>query len=165
MRTGPDGYDALLGRVKPAKGERVAVIPYLEPDGGRRLRELADVVGETDGRVLFEGGIVTLVTDRKIIMARTSAGFRPTWEVFTLPFGHLSQVSGPVAHTAPTYSSQHQADAPTTCKRPTPTPPRDWSARSPKPSEPTAETGWVWKADRATVPLTSKVREVLRHEV
>lgn len=88
-RTGADGYDDVLGRTKPAKGERAAVIPYLEPDETLLLRQPAEVVGESDGRVLLQGDVITLVTDRKIIMARTSGGFRPSWEVFTLPFGHL----------------------------------------------------------------------------
>lgn len=88
-RTGADGYDQVLGRTKPAKGERAAVIPYLEPDETLLLRLSAEAVGEVDGRVLLQGGvIITLVTDRKIVMAHTSGGFRP-WEVFTLPFGHL----------------------------------------------------------------------------
>jgi hypothetical protein len=30
-----------------------------------------------------------LVTDRKFVAARSSGGFRPRWEVFTLPYGHL----------------------------------------------------------------------------
>jgi len=53
------------------------------------LRQPADMVGEADGRALLQGGVVVLVTDRKLIAARTSGGFRPRWEVFTLPFGHL----------------------------------------------------------------------------
>lgn len=88
-RTGADAYDDVLGRTKPAKGERAAVIPYLEPDETLLLRQPAEVVGESDGRVLLQGDVITLVTNRKIIMAHTSGGFRPSWEVFTLPFGHL----------------------------------------------------------------------------
>ena len=88
-RTRADGYDEALGRTKPGKGERAAVTQYLEPDETVLLRQPAERVGEVDGRVLFEGGDIILVTDRKILMAHTSGGFRPTWEVFTLPFGHL----------------------------------------------------------------------------
>ncbi len=53
------------------------------------LRQPAAVVGESDGRVLLQGGIVVVVTDRKVVVANTSGGFRPRWEVFTLPYGHL----------------------------------------------------------------------------
>lgn len=88
-RTGADGYDDVLGRTKPAKGERAAVIPYLESDETLLLRQSAEVVGEVDGRVLLQGDVITLISDRKIIMAHTSGGFRPSWAVFTLPFGHL----------------------------------------------------------------------------
>ena len=88
-RTGADGYDAILVGAKPAKGERVAVEPYLEPDEALLLRQPAEVVGETDGRVLLQSGVIVVVTDRKIVAASTSGGFRPQWEVFTLPYGHL----------------------------------------------------------------------------
>ena len=96
-RAGADGYDEALGRTKPAKGERAAVTQYLEPDETLLLRQPAEGVGEVDGRVLSEGGDIILVTDRKILFAHTSGGFRPGWEVFTLPFGHLEpgvQVGG-----------------------------------------------------------------------
>ncbi len=88
-RTGADGYDDAMGRVKPAKGERAALVAYLEPDERVLLRLQAVQVGEADGRTLLDGDAVVLVTDRKFVAARTSGGFRPRWEVFTLPFGHL----------------------------------------------------------------------------
>jgi hypothetical protein len=88
-RTGAESYDDAVGRVKPAKGERAALIPYLEPTETVTLRQSADEVGEADGRVLQQGVVVVLVTDRKFVAARTSGGFRPRWEVFTLPYGHL----------------------------------------------------------------------------
>jgi len=88
-RTGADGYQAILVGAKPAKGERAAVVPYLELDEVPLFRQPAEVVGEADGRVLLESGVVIVVTDRKVIAASTSGGFRPHWEVFTLPFGHL----------------------------------------------------------------------------
>lgn len=88
-RTGAEGYDEILVRAKPAKGERAAVIRYLEPDEALWLRQPVEVVGEADGRALLHGGVVVLVTDRKIVAARSSGGFRPHWEVFTLPYGHL----------------------------------------------------------------------------
>lgn len=88
-RTGADGYDEMLGRSKPAKGERTAVVPFLESDEVLRLRQPAEMVGEGGGRALLEGGVIVLVTDRKFLAALTSGGFRPHWEVFTLPFGHL----------------------------------------------------------------------------
>lgn len=96
-RAGADGYEDILDGAKPAKGERVAVIPYLEADEALLLRQSAKVVGEADGRVLLQGGVVVVVTDRKIIAANTSGGFRPQWEVFTLPYGHLEPgvVAGP----------------------------------------------------------------------
>lgn len=88
-RTGPDGYDDVLGRTKPAKGERTALIAYLEPDETVRLRRQVEEVGEADGRVLQQDGVVVLVTDRKFVAGHTSGGFRPRWDVFTLPYGHL----------------------------------------------------------------------------
>ena len=87
--TGAESYDDALGRTKPAKGERAALIPYLEPQETVALRQSAEEVGEADGRVLQQGGVVVLVTDRKFVAARSSGGFRPRWEVFTLPYGHL----------------------------------------------------------------------------
>lgn len=87
-RSGADGYDEALGRAKPAKGERAALVPYLESDETVSLRQQVHEVGEAGGRVLQQGGVV-LVTDRKIVAGRTSGGFRPRWEVFTLPYGHL----------------------------------------------------------------------------
>ncbi|MET0965025.1 MAG: hypothetical protein ABWZ02_01435 [Nakamurella sp.] len=86
---GADGYEAILVGAKPAKGEHAAVVPYLEPDELLLLRQPAELVGETDSRVLQQGAIVVVVTDRKVIVANTSGGFRPRWEVFTLPYGHL----------------------------------------------------------------------------
>jgi hypothetical protein len=88
-RTGADGYEDILGREKPAKGERAALVPYLESDEALLLRQQAEGVGEADGRMLLQGVVVVLVTDRKIVAGRTSGGFRPHWEVFALPFGHL----------------------------------------------------------------------------
>lgn len=88
-RSGADSYDEVLGRTKPVKGERAAVIPYLEPNELVQLRQQVTQVGEADGRVLQEGEVVVLITDRKFVAARTSGGFRPRWEVFTLPYGHL----------------------------------------------------------------------------
>lgn len=88
-QTGADSYDEVLGRTKPAKGERAAVVPYLEPTERVQLRQQVMQVGEADGRVLQEGQVLVLVTDRKFVAARTSGGFRPRWEVFTLPYGHL----------------------------------------------------------------------------
>jgi hypothetical protein len=88
-RPGADGYDDALGKVKPAKGERAALVPYLEPDETVSLRRLVEEVGEADGRVLQQGGVVILVTDRKFVAGHSSGGFRPRWDVFTLPYGHL----------------------------------------------------------------------------
>jgi hypothetical protein len=88
-RFGADGYEAILVGAKPAKGERAAVVPYLELDEVLLLRQPAEVVGESDGRVLLQDGVVVVVTDRKVAIAHTSGGFRPRWEVFTLPYGHL----------------------------------------------------------------------------
>ena len=61
----------------------------MESNEALLLREPAQVVGEADGRVLLQGGVIVVVTDRKVIAANTSGGFRPHWEVFTLPYGHL----------------------------------------------------------------------------
>ena len=87
--TGADSYDDALGRAKPAKGERAALLPYLESTETVALRRSAAEVGEAGGRALQQGGVVVLVTDRKFVAARTSGGFRPRWEIFTLPYGHL----------------------------------------------------------------------------
>jgi hypothetical protein len=89
QRSGADGYDDVVGRAKVAKGERAALVRYLEQDEVVVLRQPAEVVGEAEGRVLLQGAAVVLVTDRKMVAARTSGGFRPNWEVFTLPYGHL----------------------------------------------------------------------------
>lgn len=102
--TGADGYDEALGRAKPAKGERVAILSYLEADERVLLRQPAQAVGEAGGRMLQEGGVVVLVTDRKIVAARTSGGFRPKWEVFTLPFGHLEPGVAPDSEDPTTVS-------------------------------------------------------------
>ncbi len=75
--------------VKPMKGERAALVRYLEPDETVWLRQPVTEVGEADGRGLLHSDVVVLVTDRKVVAARTSGGFRAKWEVFTLPFGHL----------------------------------------------------------------------------
>ena len=88
-QAGADSYDDALGRAKPAKGERAAVVRFLETDEVVRLRQAVAQVGEAGGRVLLDGSVVVLVTDRKFVAARTSGGFRPQWEVFTLPYGHL----------------------------------------------------------------------------
>ena len=88
-RTTADRYEDVLAGTKPAKGEKAAVTPYLEPEETPSLRQSAEKVGEVEGRTLLEGAIVVVVTDRKVVFARTSGGFRPQWEVFTLPFGHL----------------------------------------------------------------------------
>lgn len=87
--TGAGSYDDVLGKIKPAKGERAALTAYLEADETVWLRQQVEEVGEADGRVLQEGGVVVLVTDRKFVAGQTSGGFRPRWEVFTLPYGHL----------------------------------------------------------------------------
>jgi len=89
MRTGADGYEAILAGAKPAKGERAAVDPYLQRDEVLVLRQPAELVAEIDGRVVLQSGIVVVVTDRKVIAASSSGGFRPRWEVFTLPYGYL----------------------------------------------------------------------------
>ncbi|GGL92630.1 hypothetical protein [Nakamurella endophytica] len=87
---GPAGYDAALGRQKPAKGERAAVLRYLEDDEAVHARHVGSAVRETGPeRVLFDGTVVVLVTDRKLVLGRGSGGIRPRWEVITLPFGHL----------------------------------------------------------------------------
>ncbi|MET3807955.1 hypothetical protein ABIB25_004982 [Nakamurella sp. UYEF19] len=88
-RTGADGYDDLPVPGKLPKGERAAVIQYLETDEAVWLRQPVQAIGEIDGRVLLRDAVVVLVTDRKLVAARTSGGFRPHWEVFTLPYGHL----------------------------------------------------------------------------
>jgi len=88
-RSTPDAYEQLLAGAKPAKGERAAVFPFLEPDETLVVRQRVDMVGEANGRSLLEGEVVVVVTDRKFIAARSCGGFRPEWEVFTLPYGHL----------------------------------------------------------------------------
>lgn len=147
-RTGADGYDDVLVRAKPAKGERAAVIQYLESDEALWLRQPADMVGEADGRALLRGGVVVLVTDRKLIAARTSGGFRPRWEVFTLPFGHLEP--GVLA------GGEHGSDVaiPTSGRRsyrvqlPTASPPPDWLVLLGRLSVLTAVTGWAYKTHK-----------------
>ena len=159
-RTEPDRYDGILAGAKPAKGERAAIDPYLEPDEALLVRQSADVVaevagnalGEADERVLLNDEIVVVVTDRKIIFARTSGGFRPQWELFSLAFGHLEPgvVAGGKHVSIPTSgrrsyrvqlpgieSALRLADALSGSS-----PPR------------TAATGWVWMMGRSLSPAT-----------
>ena len=44
------------------------------------------IVGRREAIVEERPGVTR---DRKIVAAHSSGGFRPKWEVFTLPFGHL----------------------------------------------------------------------------
>ena len=37
----------------------------------------------------MDGGVIALVTDRRLILLHSTGGFRPQWSAITLPFGHL----------------------------------------------------------------------------
>jgi hypothetical protein len=129
-RPGADGYDDALGKVKPAKGERAALVPYLEPDETVSLRRLVEEVGEADGRVLQQGGVVILVTDRKFVAGHSSGGFRPRWDVFTLPYGHLEP------------GVEVRGERSTGSRSPTARPPPNWRSGWATPSAPTAAIEW-----------------------
>lgn len=85
-----ESYDAVL-HGRPPKGERAAVAPYLDADETVLTRhELSALVDGRGGRLLIGPGVTVLITDRKLIGAMSDGRrFKPTWQVMTLPFGHL----------------------------------------------------------------------------
>lgn len=85
-----DSWDQVLGRTKPAKGERTAATAYIGDDETVLLRCGATTVRQSDdGREVMAGAVTTLVTDRRLILLHSTGGFRPKWSAITLPFGHL----------------------------------------------------------------------------
>lgn len=85
-----DSWDQVLGRAKPAKGERTATMQYVGDDETVLLRCPATAVSQSDdGREAMGGAVTVLVTDRRLILLHSSGGFRPKWSAVTLPFGHL----------------------------------------------------------------------------
>lgn len=88
--TGMDSWDRIVGRAKPAKGERVATALYVGDDEIVLDRSPAIAVRQSDdGRTVMDGTVVALVTDRRLILLHSAGGFRPQWSAITLPFGHL----------------------------------------------------------------------------
>lgn len=88
--TGMDGWDRVVGRVKPAKGERAATAQRLADDETVIGRHPVTAVRQTDDDLtVMAGGVVALVTDRRLILLHSTGGFRPEWSALTLGFGQL----------------------------------------------------------------------------
>lgn len=91
-----DSWDQVLGRAKPAKGERTATTQYVGDDETVLLRCPATTVRQSDdGREVMGGAVTVLVTDRRLILLHSTGGFRPKWSAITLPFGHLEPGTAP----------------------------------------------------------------------
>ncbi len=85
-----DSWDQVLGRTKPAKGERNAAMQYVGDDETVLHRCAATTVRQSDdAREAMAGAVTALVTDRRLILLHSTGGFRPKWSAITLPFGHL----------------------------------------------------------------------------
>lgn len=85
-----DSWDRIVGRDKPAKGERAATAHRLDDDETVVGRLPAVAVRQSDdGRTVMDGTVIALVTDRRLILLHSTGGFRPEWSALTLPFGHL----------------------------------------------------------------------------
>lgn len=88
--TGMDSWDRIVGRTKTAKGERVATAQRLDDNEEVLGRHHASAVRQSDdGRVEMDGTVITVVTDRRLILLHTTGGFRPQWSALTLGFGQL----------------------------------------------------------------------------
>lgn len=97
--TGMDSWDRIVGREKPAKGERAATEQRLDADETVLGRVPVTAVRQSDdGRTVMEGSVVAVVTDRRLILLHTTGGFRPQWSALTLGFGQLEP---PVERAAP----------------------------------------------------------------
>lgn len=93
-----DSWDRVLGRTKPAKGERAATAQYVGDDESVVLRSGAGRVRQSDDdREVMAGNVTALVTDRRLILLHSTGGFRPRWSAITLPFGHLEPVGAAAA--------------------------------------------------------------------
>jgi hypothetical protein len=108
-----DLYAELLGRQKPARGERAALEPHLQ-DVQRLSGRFPGVrmIDPVDGRVLLQP-MLLVVTDVRLVAAASTGGFRPSWEVVTFPYGHLDPEFGPDA-----VRPGGPADAPATVRIP-----------------------------------------------
>ncbi len=85
-----DSWDHIVGRAKPAKGERAATAQRLDEDEVVVGRHPATAVRQSDdGRVVMEGSVIAVVTDRRLILLHSTGGFRPQWSALTLGFGQL----------------------------------------------------------------------------
>lgn len=107
---GIESYDRALGRAKALKKERETLAAYLNSDETVHARSLAEALVDTTALTgtrrplpplavpvlepegageLMTGGVVLVITDRKLIAATSTGGFRPRWEALTLPYGQL----------------------------------------------------------------------------
>lgn len=107
---GIDSYDRALGRAKALRKERDTLAAYLNEDETVHARSVAEALVDTTALTgtrrplpppavpvvepagateLMTGGVVLLITDRKLIAATSTGGFRPRWEALTLPYGQL----------------------------------------------------------------------------
>lgn len=85
-----DSWDRIVGREKPAKGERAATEQRLDADETVLDRVTVAAVRQSDdGLAVLEGSVVAVVTDRRLVLLHTTGGFRPQWSALTLGFGQL----------------------------------------------------------------------------
>lgn len=88
--TGMDSWDRVVGRAKPAKGEKAATAQRLDDDETVLGRIPVTAVRQSDdGQTVMEGTVVAVVTHRRLILLHSTGGFRPQWSALTLGFGQL----------------------------------------------------------------------------
>ena len=88
--TGMDSWDRIVGRERPAKGEKAATAQRLGDDETVLGRFPVTAVRQSDdGQTVMEGAVVAVVTDRRLILLHSTGGFRPEWSALTLGFGQL----------------------------------------------------------------------------
>src|SRR5690349_514859 len=85
-----DSWDRIVGRAKPAKGERAAIAQRLDEDEAVLGRHPVTAVRQSDNdQTVMEGSVIAVVTDRRLILLHSTGGFRPQWSALTLGFGQL----------------------------------------------------------------------------
>jgi len=88
--TGMASWDRIVGREKPAKGEKGATAQRLADDETVLGRFPVTAVRQSDdGQTVMEGAVVAVITDRRLILLHSTGGFRPEWSALTLGFGQL----------------------------------------------------------------------------
>ncbi len=85
-----DSWDRIVGRAKPAKGERAATAQRLDEDETVVGRHPVTAVRQSDDdQTVMAGSVIAVVTDRRLILLHSTGGFRPQWSALTLGFGQL----------------------------------------------------------------------------